>query len=121
MPVAPEAAPSAVESVTVTDATTTTTEKPVDAKGLAAAVNASAPKPSAETAALAQIDKMAAYAVTFIDLALDEVSVGRLLEKLAAATLTIAAARDKRFPAKAAATSADLNALKGAVEQHVAA
>ena len=115
-PAVHDPAAEAANAAVATKTETVKTETPV-----VAAVKAATATPSAETAALAMLDKAAASALAFIEIALDEVAVGRLIEKLAAVSLSIAAARDKRFPAKAAASTADLASLKATVEQHAAA
>jgi hypothetical protein len=83
-------APTPIESVTVTPPAS---KAPV----------------SAETAALEKLAKAEQSVLALIAVAMDEVSVGRVIERLAAMTMTIEAARDKRFPAVDVASLTSLN------------
>ena len=121
MPIASETVAATAPATTATPAAPAVATVTATTKTETPAEGDKAVKPSAETAALLALEKAVAYAVAFIELATNEVAVGALIEKVAAASLTIAAARDKRFPAKAAASTADLAALKATVEQHAAA
>jgi len=105
-------------AVATTAATTKTTTTPATQAATSTTTTTPTATPSAETAALAALEKATAYAVEFIKLAVDEVAVGRFMEALAAASITIAAARDAKYPK---ATVADLADLKATVEQHAAA